>query len=106
MNQNVQRISWDECSVCPIEQVSILQFDDEVSPRSQTSDNEYAEVAPSVVIMNRNVIKIDVEDEQPEVDFWNFSLICYIIGGNPPLIVMNGYIRRLWSNKGVDSHRS
>lgn len=80
----------------------ILQFDNEVSSQTHVSDNEHVVDGVSVVNVNRNVIKIDVEDVQPEVDFWNSSLICYVVGANPPPIVMEGYIRRLWKNNGVD----
>lgn len=52
--------------------------------------------------VNRKVIKIDIEDVQPGVEFWEliFNLLCY--GANPRPIVMEGYIRRIWRNNRVD----
>lgn len=36
------------------------------------------------------------------MDYWNLLVICYVIGGNPPPMMMEGYIRRIWRNKSVD----
>lgn len=40
-----------------------------------------------------NVVKVDIIDVQPEVDFWISFLIYYVIGENPPPFVMEGFIR-------------
>lgn len=47
-------------------------------------------------------IKIDASDIQPELDYWNSALICYIVGANPPTAVMEGFVRQIWRNMGVD----
>lgn len=54
------------------------------------------------LIVDEKCVKIDVEDIQEEIDFWNSVVICYILGANPPIYVMEGFIRRIWKNMGVD----
>lgn len=43
-----------------------------------------------------------MEDIQDEGDSWSSSLICYVVGANPPIQVMEGYLRRVWKNFNVD----
>lgn len=43
-----------------------------------------------------------MEDVQSEVNFWNSSVICFVVGANPPSWVMEGFIRRISRNYGVD----
>uniref|UniRef100_A0A803PCI4 DUF4283 domain-containing protein n=1 Tax=Cannabis sativa TaxID=3483 RepID=A0A803PCI4_CANSA len=44
-------------------------------------------------------VKITLDDIHEEVNFWNLSLVCYILGANPPLTVLDGFVRRLWKDK-------
>lgn len=44
-----------------------------------------------------SVITIDGDDIQ-EVEYWSSAVICYVLGANPPLNVMDGYFRRIWEN--------
>lgn len=74
-------------------------------PILQMSDNE-VDSDPSGYGDNvcnvKNLVKIDLEDVQSEVDFWNSSIIFYVVGASPPPYVMEGFIRRIWKNNGVD----
>lgn len=47
-------------------------------------------------------VKISFEDVEEEVNFWNSSLICYVVGSNPPTHVMEGFVRRIWKSYNVD----
>lgn len=47
-------------------------------------------------------VQIEIGDIQEEVDFWSSSIICYIVGANPPIHVMEGFIRRIWKKYNVD----
>ena len=77
-----------------IEPIPILQFNEnevDESPDNGLNDN---------VVSSK--IKIDVEDIQSEIDFWSSSVVCYVIGADPRVHVMEGFVRRIWKNKGVD----
>lgn len=50
----------------------------------------------------KNVLKIEIEDIQGEIDFWRSVIVCYVLGVNPQISVMEGYVRRMWKNMGVD----
>lgn len=47
-------------------------------------------------------MKITVDDIKEEVEYWSSTIICYMLGSNPPLTVMDGYFRRIWGNMGID----
>ncbi|KAL2944091.1 LINE-1 retrotransposable element ORF2 protein [Bienertia sinuspersici] len=47
-------------------------------------------------------VKIEIEDIQHEIDYWTSSLYAYVLGANPPTSVMEGFIRRVWKEHGVD----
>ncbi|KAL2937219.1 Gag-Pol polyprotein, partial [Bienertia sinuspersici] len=38
----------------------------------------------------------------PEVDYWNSSIVAFVLGANPPEFVMDGYLRRVWKDYRVD----
>ncbi|XP_056698601.1 uncharacterized protein [Spinacia oleracea] len=49
-----------------------------------------------------NPFEIDFDDIQEEIDFWSSDVVCYIVGANPPINVMEGFIRRIWKQLNVD----
>uniref|UniRef100_A0A803QPT3 DUF4283 domain-containing protein n=1 Tax=Cannabis sativa TaxID=3483 RepID=A0A803QPT3_CANSA len=53
-------------------------------------------------------VKITKEDMQEEVDFWTPSIVCYVLGANPPMSILDGFVRRVWKDKinkvGMISH--
>uniref|UniRef100_A0A803PYM9 DUF4283 domain-containing protein n=1 Tax=Cannabis sativa TaxID=3483 RepID=A0A803PYM9_CANSA len=51
------------------------------------------------VYATQSKVKITAEDIQEEVDFWNSSIVCYVLGANPPLAVLEGFARRIWKDK-------
>ncbi|KAL2925649.1 DNA-directed RNA polymerase subunit beta [Bienertia sinuspersici] len=50
-------------------------------------------------------VKIDFHEIQPELDYWASAVYCYIIGANPPVTVMEGFIKRVWGKYDVDKFR-
>lgn len=51
---------------------------------------------------NEKLIKIGIEDVQDEINFWNSAIICYVLGANLHVHVMEGYFRRVWKSYNVD----
>uniref|UniRef100_A0A803PE41 DUF4283 domain-containing protein n=1 Tax=Cannabis sativa TaxID=3483 RepID=A0A803PE41_CANSA len=44
-------------------------------------------------------VKITEDDIKEDADFWNSSILCYVLGANPPLSILEGFVRRMWSDK-------
>lgn len=80
-----------------MEPIPILQF-----PEMEVSKNPLQEVSVGNKCLENLKIKIDFDDIQPELDYWNYALICYVVVASPPSYVMAGFIRRIWRNMGVD----
>ena len=98
-NSGGKQISWADRSCGVVNPVPILQFSDDDEVKSQSHNSKHGNTVDMVV---RNIVKIDMEDIQPEVDYWSSSVICYVVGANPPPMVMEGYVRRIWRNNGID----
>ncbi|KAF4373759.1 hypothetical protein G4B88_009333 [Cannabis sativa] len=49
-------------------------------------------------------VKIELEDIEEEVNLWKPSIVCYVLGSNPPLHILEGFTKRIWKDK-VDKVR-
>ncbi|XP_074291258.1 uncharacterized protein LOC141618033 [Silene latifolia] len=49
-----------------------------------------------------SLLQFTHEDVKQEVEFWNNSVFCYILGANPPTEVIEGFVYRIWSQFGID----
>uniref|UniRef100_A0A803QCA3 DUF4283 domain-containing protein n=1 Tax=Cannabis sativa TaxID=3483 RepID=A0A803QCA3_CANSA len=58
--------------------------------------------------LEKEKVKITDEDIEEEVNFWNSTIVCYVLGTNPPLSVIDGFARRVWKDRidkvGMISH--
>lgn len=52
--------------------------------------------------VNKENVKITMEDIEDEIMYWKSTVICYVLGSNPPLPVIDGYFRRIWGSLGID----
>lgn len=59
-------------------------------------------VVPGEVSRLENVMQITMENIQPEVDYWNNIVVCYILGVKPSYKIVDGFIRIIWRKYGVD----
>uniref|UniRef100_A0A803PSW3 CCHC-type domain-containing protein n=1 Tax=Cannabis sativa TaxID=3483 RepID=A0A803PSW3_CANSA len=46
-------------------------------------------------------VKIEFADIEDEVNFWQQSVVCYVIGVNPPISILEGFVRRIWKDEVV-----
>lgn len=53
-------------------------------------------------IPSPNPIKIDYEDIADDLVFWESAVGCYVIGANPPLHVIDGFVWRIWKAEEID----
>lgn len=43
-----------------------------------------------------------MDDVKPEVEYKNLVVVCYILGIKPPFRIIDGFIRRLWKQFGME----
>lgn len=47
-------------------------------------------------------VKITMVDIKDEVEYWLTTVVCYVLGSNPPQVVIDGYFRRIWGGLRID----
>lgn len=47
-------------------------------------------------------VKITMDDIQPEIEYRNSAIVCYILGCKSPFRIVNGFIRRIWGKYGIE----
>ncbi|KAJ8422244.1 hypothetical protein Cgig2_023103 [Carnegiea gigantea] len=57
---------------------------------------------PLQMINGHSCAKIERIDVQKEVDYWASSVLCCIIGSNPPVDVVDGFVHRIWKDLDID----
>lgn len=45
---------------------------------------------------------ITFDDIAHEVTFWQSSVVCFVLGANPPLLVIDGFASGIWKNLEID----
>ncbi|XP_062103378.1 uncharacterized protein LOC133814434 [Humulus lupulus] len=50
----------------------------------------------------QRIAQVDLEEIQVETSFWNSAMICMVLGANPPFVVFEGFIKRIWGKLGID----
>lgn len=45
---------------------------------------------------------ISMKDIIDEIHFWESAVVCFVMGANPPLNVIEGYVNRIWKNLLID----
>ncbi|KAL9243988.1 hypothetical protein vseg_017813 [Gypsophila vaccaria] len=43
-----------------------------------------------------------MDDIEQEVTYWQTAVVCYILGANPPPVVVSGFVNRIWKKFGYD----
>ena len=74
------------------------------APQSEVNLNVLSAVEPSAdePPKSGNPPSIDLDDIIDEIVYWESAMICYVLGTNPPLKVMEGFVHRKWKHQGLD----
>ncbi|KAJ8435839.1 hypothetical protein Cgig2_003862 [Carnegiea gigantea] len=54
------------------------------------------------VIDGTTYAKIEKDDVLLEIDYWQTAVLCSVLGSNPPIEVMEGYLERIWKSLDID----
>ena len=57
---------------------------------------------PPISTVNVDMPEIDWGDIEEEVNYWGSSIVCFVLGANPPQHVIEEYLRRIWGKRGID----
>ena len=53
-------------------------------------------------IEGKKIAKINKEDVEQEIAYWQNAVIFSVLGANPPFDITQGFIRRIWGNYDID----
>ncbi|KAJ8438641.1 hypothetical protein Cgig2_016387 [Carnegiea gigantea] len=54
-------------------------------------------------LVNGNVCaKLETEDVSTEIEYWRSSVLCSVMGPNPPFEIIQNYIRKIWAHYEID----
>ena len=57
---------------------------------------------PPVEVNDLRCAKITHKDVKTELDYWQTAVLCSVLGANPPIEVMEGFLRRIWKTQHID----
>uniref|UniRef100_A0A803NKP7 DUF4283 domain-containing protein n=1 Tax=Cannabis sativa TaxID=3483 RepID=A0A803NKP7_CANSA len=64
-----------------------------------TSPLSWRQMLNVKVTSHKEKVKITDEDIEEEVNLWNSIIVCYVLGANPPLSIIDGFARRVWKDR-------
>ncbi|XP_062089117.1 uncharacterized protein LOC133795676 [Humulus lupulus] len=48
------------------------------------------------------IAQVDMEEIEVETSFWNSTVVCIVLGSNPPFAVFEGFINIIWGKLGIE----
>ena len=52
---------------------------------------------------NPKPVKIKLANVEDEIKYWKTAIVCFVIGANPPLHVIDGFVKRIWKDLKIDT---
>lgn len=94
---------FDDCDKCDdIEDLEAVHDNEELADDDHDNleninidDDEYGEKQGVLGNNELEPVHIEIEDIQEELDYWSSSIICYVVEANPPVQVIEGFLRRI-----------
>ncbi|XP_062114372.1 uncharacterized protein LOC133825450 [Humulus lupulus] len=50
----------------------------------------------------KRIAQVDVEEIEVEASFWDLTMVCVVLGANPPFSVFEGFIKIVWGKLGIE----
>ena len=69
----------------------------------QTQNNKTTTTTEGNTPSNPKTVKIDYSDIEDEVKYWESAVVCFVVGVNLPLHVIDGFVSRIWKDLEVDT---
>ncbi|VFQ86461.1 unnamed protein product [Cuscuta campestris] len=57
---------------------------------------------PTEVIDGKSIARLTHDDVIEPGNYWDSALVCCILGANPPLEIVKGFLNRIWKTYGID----
>jgi len=57
---------------------------------------------PANVANGTPIASLNHEDVSPELAYWNSSVLCTVLGSNPPYEIIKSFIKKLWAQYEID----
>ncbi|XP_074293179.1 uncharacterized protein LOC141620131 [Silene latifolia] len=45
---------------------------------------------------SKDLLQLTIDDVASEVKYWETAVVCYVLGGNPPWELLQGFVQKLW----------
>jgi len=45
---------------------------------------------------------VDVKDIEEEITYWHNAVICCVQGANPPISIIEGFVKRMWMDYAIN----
>ncbi|XP_062088347.1 uncharacterized protein LOC133794921 [Humulus lupulus] len=97
-NRVAQNVSTGVKTPPPVFRSNIVQ---NLDSRFAGSIQEKLELEGQQEQSPKSKVKIDFEDIEEEVSYWQPSIVCFVMGANIPLHVLDGFARRMWQDAVV-----
>ncbi|XP_062102998.1 uncharacterized protein LOC133813991 [Humulus lupulus] len=79
-----------------MDRVLMILSEEEEQPVAWSSGESSKGVNPNLNQGRKLGVKIEPKDIANEINFWQPSIVCYVVGANPPINILDGFVRRLW----------
>ena len=56
-----------------------------------------------LIICSYNFSSLNLSDIKDQIKYWESAVVCFVIGANPPLHVIDGFVRHIWKDLDIDT---
>ncbi|XP_074289017.1 uncharacterized protein LOC141614161 [Silene latifolia] len=97
----VVKISSNPVDLQPFD-LEDLTTDEEAEEWIVQNRGKHKQTLDTIAEEPEGMLQFTKEDVKVEMDFWKHSVVCFILGANPPWDVVEDFIHHLWADYGVE----